>query len=346
MKAMIFDQPGDPDVLHAADLPTPEPGPGQIRVRVDAVALNRLDLWIRAGQMGRRPIPMPHILGSDVCGQVDALGHGVRGPTVGTHVIVAPGFGCGHCPHCAAGRDSMCPQYQLLGFQVQGGYAQFVVADARNVIPISDNLTPTQWAAVPLDFLTAWHMIVTRAALQPGEDVLVQAAGSGVGSAAIQIARFAGAGRVITTASTAGKLGRGRQLGADVTVNYAEHPDFAKQVLDATGGKGVEVIVDHVGAGTWEQCLACLATGGRLVTCGATGGGDVSFNIQKLYFRQHQIIGSMMGTRSELDRVLDLLAAGRLTPVVDRTFPLEQAPAAHRHMLSRAQFGKIVLKVS
>lgn len=333
MKSAVFRRHGGPEVLEAAELPDPRPRPNEVLVSIKACALNHLDIWVRQGMPGV-PLPMPHVLGSDVCGVTES----------GDLVVLAPGAGCRACEACLAGKESLCDQYQLLGFQRPGGYAEKIVADRRDVIPVSNTLTPVEWAAVPLVFLTAWHMLVTRAKLQAGETVLVHAAGSGVGSAAIQIAKYLGA-RVITTASTDAKLGKAKSLGADEGINYSGTPRFSEAVMDLTGGRGADVVFEHIGPQTFSESVASLKKEGRLVFCGATSGAQVPLDLRPAYMKQVSLFGSFMGGRGELVHVLKLIEDGRLRPVVDSVFPLEGARAAHEKMLSRDLFGKIVLQI-
>lgn len=341
MRAIVFHEHGDLDVLKFEELPDPAPGPGEVLVRLGAAALNRLDLFIRQGLPG---VPLPHVLGCEGAGHVAAVGAGVSLLKAGDRVVVTPGSSCGLCPACARGEDSLCRRYSMIGYRRNGCYAEMVVAPASSVFPAAEALDLVAWASVPLVFLTAWHMLITRARLKPGEDVLVQAAGSGVGIAAIQIARHAGA-RVIATAGSDAKLAKARELGAHEVINYRAQPDFAPEVRRLTGRKGVEVVVEHTGAATWEESVNSLTWGGRLVTCGATTGARVDFDIRTLFGRQIELIGSYMGSRHELLRVLELVAAGVLRPVVDRTFPLAEAAAAQQYLDDREQFGKVCLTI-
>ncbi|HSA60468.1 MAG TPA: zinc-binding dehydrogenase [bacterium] len=333
MKAAIFRRHGGPEVLETAESPDPSPRPNEVVLSIKACALNHLDVWVRQGIPGAR-IPMPHVLGSDVCG--------VTG--TGDLAVVAPGAGCRVCEACLAGKESLCDHYQLLGFQRQGGYAEKIAVDSRDVIPVSKKLTPVEWAAVPLVFLTAWHMLVTRAKLQAGETVLIHAAGSGIGSAAIQIAKYLGS-RVITTASTDAKLSKAKSLGADDGINYAKEPNFSKAVMELTQGRGVDVVFEHIGGEVFAESVDSLAKEGRLVFCGATTGDTATIVLRQAYLRHLTFHGSFMGGRGELLQILKLVETGSLRPVVDSTFPLERARAAHEKMLSRDVFGKIVLQI-
>ena len=341
MKAIIFSEHGGPEVLRYADWPEPTIGPYEVLVRVRACALNHLDLWVRQGLPGRS-IRLPHVPGSDISGEVAKVGERIGNVRVGERVLLAPGISCGQCASCLAGRDNFCKEYTLFGSGVPGGCAEFVKSPAVNVIPIPDNLSFEEAAAIPLVFLTAWHMLFDRARLQPAEDVLVIAAGSGVGSAAIQIAKAAGA-RVIATAGSEPKLSRAKELGADQALLH--QGEFAREVKKLTNGRGVDVVFEHVGAATWEQSIYSLAVGGRLVTCGATTGFDGKINIGYLFARQLSILGSFMGYKGELFSVLELFRRGLLKPVIDCVMPLECAAEAHKRLENRAQFGKVVLRI-
>lgn len=337
MKAVRFHQHGGPEVLKYEDAPDPAPEPGSAVVRVRACALNHLDLWERRG-LERVAFPMPHISGADVAGEVvDA-----RGTAPGTRVMLQPGVSCGRCPACVSGRDNLCPSYDVLGYMSSGGYAELVKVPLANLIPIPEHINFVEAAAFPLTFLTAWHMLVTVARLRPGETVLVLAAGSGVGQAAVQIARFHGA-RVLATAGSEAKLVRARKIGATEVINHSAGP-FAPEVKRLTEGRGVDVVVEHVGQATWEQSVRCLARGGRVVTCGATTGGAATLDLRHLFARQLSLLGSYMGRKGELLEAAHLFFTGHLRPIVDSAFPLADAAAAHERMERREHFGKIVLQ--
>ena len=343
VRAVRIHRHGGTEVLSVEEAPEPRPGPLDALVRVHACALNHLDVWVRQGIPGIA-IPLPHTLGSDIAGRVVAVGKGVTGVELGSDVIVAPGLSCGLCHACLAGADNLCLSFSILGYQVPGGYAELVSVPAINLMPKPARLSFEEAASVPFVFQTAWHMLVERAQVRPGEDVLVQAAGSGVGIAAVQIAKLLGA-NVIATASTEAKLKKARQLGADHTVNYAKK-DFYAEVKRITGKKGVEVVLEHIGGRTFEESMLCLARNGRLVTCGATAGGAVTVDLRYVFTRQLTITGSNMGSKGELLSLLPHLESGRLKPVVDRVLPLAEAAQAHRLMMDRAGFGKLVLKVA
>ncbi|HXX71448.1 MAG TPA: zinc-binding dehydrogenase [Candidatus Acidoferrum sp.] len=341
MKAVVITGHGGPEVLRYTDVPKPSIGSHDVLVRVRACALNHLDLWVRRGLPGRS-VPFPHIPGSDISGEVAEVGENVKNARVGDKVLLAPGISCGQCEACLGGRDTFCKDYVLFGSTVHGGYAEFVRSPAANVIPIPAGLSFEQAAAVPLVFLTAWHMLLDRAQLKPAEEVLVIAAGSGVGSAAVQIAKVTGA-RVIATAGSDRKAVKAKELGADDTLLHVG--EFAREVKRLTNGRGVDVVFEHVGAATWDQSIYSLAPGGRLVTCGATTGFENKINVGYLFARQLSILGSFMGPKSDLFAVLELLKRGLLKPVIDCVMPLEQAAEAHRYLENREQFGKVVLRV-
>ncbi len=340
MKAVTFHEFGGIAQLQYEDVPEPKPGLGEVLVRVRACAVNHLDLWVRRGVPAYRT-PLPHIAGSEIAGEIAALGEGVEGWQAGDRVAVYPGLSDWTCEYCLRGDNNVCVNFRLIGARTPGGYAELVAVPARNLVRIPEGISFQQMAAVPLVFLTAWHVLITRARLRPGEDVLILAGGSGVGSAGIEVAKLAGA-RVFATASTEEKLERARDLGADVLINYAE-VDFAEEVARLTGGRGVDVVFEHVGESTFEKSVACLARNGRLVTCGATTGPDGRFDIRRLYSRQLSIIGSMLGTLEELHTVTKLVGDGKLRPVVERVLPLADAAQAQQLVESRQVFGKIVL---
>lgn len=338
MKAVRFHEHGGPEVLRYEEAPDPHPLPGRVIVRVRACALNHLDLWQRRG-LERVRIPMPHISGADVAGEIV---HGDGELPAGTRVMLQPGLSCGHCDACLDGRDNECPEYSVLGYMSDGGYAELVSVPVANVIPIPAHVDVIAAAAFPLTFLTAWHMLVTRAAMREGDTVLVLAGGSGVGQAAIQIARLKGA-RVFATSGPS-KREATRVLGAEeVFDHYAD--DFAKQVRAATGGRGADVVVEHVGEATWERSVKALARGGRLVTCGATTGHRGAIDLRHLFARQLSLLGSYMGRKPELLDAAALFFDGRLSPAIDDVLPLAEARRAHERLEAGRQFGKIVLTV-
>jgi NADPH:quinone reductase-like Zn-dependent oxidoreductase len=340
VKATIFKQHGAPEVLEYTDVPEPSFRENEVVVEVKACALNHLDIFVRTGMPGIE-IPLPHILGNDVAGVVRDAGELVTWVKPGDEVMVQPGVSCGHCEACLSGRDNMCREYDIVGYRRDGGYAERVVVPGVNIIPKPSGLSWEEAASLPLVTVTAWHMLVTRANVQPGEDVLVHAAGSGVGSVAIQIAKLRGA-RVITTASSDDKLAKARELGADETVNYTRD-DWPKQVRRLTDRKGVDVVVEHTGAATWPGSISALKNNGRLVTCGATSGFDARTDLRQVFYRHLTLLGSFMGSKSELLEAMQFVSTGKIRGVVDRVLPLSEARQAHELIEDRAQFGKIVL---
>ena len=311
MKAVLFREHGGPHTLSYEDLPMPTVGAEDVLVRVKACALNHLDIWVRQGNPAY-PMPLPHVSGSDVAGIVEQVGPHAEGITVGQRVFVSPGISCWRCDACLAGRDNFCRSYSLLGAMAHGGYAEYVKVPFRNVLPIPENLSFEQAAAFPLVSVTASHMLFALAGLQHGETVLIMGAGSGVGSMAVQMAKLAGA-RVITTVGSDDKIPKAVILGADAVINHAREK-VPERVKLLTEGRGVDVVIEHVGPEVWDSCLSSLAKGGRLITCGATTGAEVKLDLRYLYSRQYTIKGSYMGTRAELVKVAELHGAASLDP--------------------------------
>jgi len=340
MKAVIFKKHGGPEVLEYTDAPDPTIRANEVLVEVKACALNHLDVWARQGLQGI-DIALPHILGNDIAGVVREVGELVSWVQTGDEVMLQPGVSCGHCAECLAGRDNLCREYDIIGYRRNGGYAQFVNPPAVNVIHKPPELSWEEAAALPLVTLTAWHMLVTRAAVQPGESVLIHAAGSGVGSIGIQVAKLRGA-RVIATASSDEKLAKAKELGADDLVNYTG-VDWPKEVKRLTDRKGVDVVFEHTGAVTWPGSIASLKTNGRLVTCGATSGFAAQTDLRQIFYRHLTILGSFMGSKAELLEAMKFIESGKIRAVVDQTLPLTEARHAHELMEDRAQFGKLVL---
>jgi len=338
MKAVRTHQFGGPDVLQYEDIPGPQLRKDQVLVRVKACALNHLDLWVRKGLPG---VNLPHILGSDIAGEIAEVGEYVTGFSTGQRVIVAPMHYCGHCAKCLAGLQNQCREFTVLGNGVDGGNCDLIAVPARNVIPIPDLFDFVQAASVPLVFVTAWHMLVGLAGVRPGQTVLILGASSGVGIAAIQIAKMFHC-RVITTAGNEEKLEKARALGADYGINHYKQK-ISEEVRKLTNKGGVDIVVEHVGAATWDESVRSLKTAGTLVTCGATTGPNVSIDLRHLFARQLRLLGSYMGTMGELHDVLGHVFAGRLKPVVDRIFPLSEVRAAHEYLEKSQMFGKVVL---
>ena len=360
MRAALFRRHGGPEVLELGDVPEPVPGPGEVRVRVRAVAVNHIDIWMRRGLPAMK-LALPHVSGGDVCGVVDAFGPATRTTVgrggedgsasadvaLGSRVVVNPGISCGICRACLAGRDNLCPRFRMLGEHMHGGMAEAVVVPVENLVPVPPEaaaIDDTALAALPISFITAWQMLVDKAAVRHGETVLVLGAGSGVGVAAIQIAKLFGA-RVIAAASTERKLAAARALGADDTIDYVKD-ELVAAVKRLTGRRGADVIVEHTGAATFPKAVVACARGGRIVTCGATDGYEAALNLRHVFWRQLSILGSTLAPKSCLFGIVDLVAAGRLRAVVDRVLPLADVAEAHRAIEARDVFGKIVLTLT
>ncbi len=342
MRAAILKSFGGPENLESAEVPDPVPGPGEVLLRVRACALNHLDLFIRAGLPSAK-VKTPFILGCDAAGEVAALGPGVTGVAVGERVAVHPGRCCGACVPCREGRESDCADYGIIGAYGgrPGGYAELLAVPVPHLLAMPDGMSFPTAAAAPLTALTAWHMLTTLAALKAGETVLVLGAGSGVSTAAIQIAKALGA-RVIAASTSADKLVRAKALGADLVI-HSPPEDLARAVRKLTGGAMADAVFEHIGGEVLGEALKCLRRSGRLVTCGATAGPVAPVDLRYVFDRQLRILGAKMGSLAEMRAVWALVRDGRLTPVVDRTFPLAEARAAHEHLAARGQFGKVVL---
>jgi NADPH:quinone reductase-like Zn-dependent oxidoreductase len=340
MKAVRIHQHGGPEVLVYEDAPEPRIQGDQVLLRVRACALNHLDLFVRAGIPGMQ-FPMPHVLGSDIAGEVVEVGELCRRVQPGWRVLLSPGLSCRQCEQCLSGRDNFCRRYTMFGYAAEGGNTELLAAPEYSAIRLPDDFGFEEAAAVPLVFLTAWHMLMARARLQPGEDVLVLGATSGVGSAAIQIARLFQC-RVIATAGGEAKLAKARELGAGHTIDHYRQ-DISAEVKRITGKRGVDVVFEHVGAATWTKSLESLSPGGRLVTCGATTGYDARVDLRYLFSKQYSLLGSFMGSMGELHQVLKFVFRGQLKPVIDRVYPLAEIRAAHERLERHEQFGKILV---
>jgi NADPH:quinone reductase-like Zn-dependent oxidoreductase len=340
VKAIVLREHGGPEVLREEELPVPEPGPGEVRVRVRAVALNHLDLWVRKGGPAFH-LEYPHRLGSDIAGTIDAIGSGVTAD-VGAKTIVQPGLSCMRCAACLGGHDNLCRFYRILGENTQGGYCEYIVVPVTSLAPFPERLDFVMASASILTFMTAWQMVVHKAQVQPGDIVLVHGAGSGIGVAAIQIAKLYGA-RVIATAGSDHKLTHARELGADATINY-KTADFAAECRALTAKRGVDSVIEHVGGDIFAQSIKAVRNGGRIVTCGATAGFHPAIDLRHIFFRQIEVLGSTMASKADLLAVLGHVAAGRLEPVVYEKLPLSRAADAHRILEDRAAFGKVVLE--
>ncbi len=340
MKAILFHQHGGPEVMTYADFPTPEPGPGEVQVQIRAAAMNRLDIWVRNGWPGIR-LEYPHIMGADGAGVIGAIGTGVTQFKVGDRVVINSNLSDGTCEFCIAGQDNMCVKWSLLGETVRGTYAEYVVVPDRNVLKLPDGFPFDQAAAAALVFHTAWHSLITRGKLQAGETVLMVGAGGGVNTAAIQIAKYAGA-KVYVVGSNAQKLNRAEELGADVLIDRSKE-DWSKAIFQLTNRRGVDVVVDNVGAGTIPLSLRAVRKGGRILTVGNTGGPKFEFDNRYMFSKHIALIGSTMGTRTDFATVMRLVFEGKLMPPIDQTFALKDARLAHEHMEQGEFFGKIIL---
>lgn len=341
MKALYFVEHGGPEVLHYGDLPDPRPKPGEALVRVKAVALNHLDLWVRRGGPAFERLPKPHVGGADVAGIVAGYGEETAGLPVGTRVVAAPGWVEGEDEWTRRGEDSVSPRYRIVGEHAWGGCAEYVVVPAKSLMQAPDDFDFPSAAAPMLVYLTAWRMLVKRAALLPGETVAIVGAGGGVNSAAIQIAKHLGATVYAITSSPA-KMALAQALGADHAINYRTD-DWSKAVFLATGKRGVDVVVDNVGAPTWTASMRALARGGRLVNVGGTGGPLVEMDLRLLFSKQITLLGSTMGSRQDFHDVMSLIWQRKLSPVIDRVMPLSEGRAAHAYLEQGEQFGKVVL---
>ncbi len=342
-EAVVLRTHGGPEVLTRETLDLPAPGPRELLVRVHAVALNHLDLWIRSGLPGLK-LTYPHRLGSDIAGEIEAVGPGARTGHIGERVLVNPGISCGVCERCLSGCDNLCRRYQILGEHVSGGYGRHVVVPDANILPFPGNLSFVEGAALPLVFLTAWQMLVLKGRVQPGQTVLIHGASGGVSTAAVQIAKLFGA-RVFAVTSNASKAERVRALGADEVIVRSTH-DFVDETKRLTGGRGADLIVDHVGGDVLARSVLAAAWGGRIVTCGATAGFSSQVDLRHLFSRQIEILGSTMGPKGALWTILDFVRSGKLRPVVHSSFSLWQAADAHRELESGNVFGKVVLEVA
>jgi NADPH:quinone reductase-like Zn-dependent oxidoreductase len=342
MKAVSFHRHGGPEVLQYEEAPDPEPNADEALVRVKACALNHLDIWARNG-LPNVDISLPHISGSDIAGVVEWVPPEEKELRKGDEVIVNPGMGCGRCDRCLSGRDNQCRYYTIIGYGVDGGYAELVKVRRTHLLGKPMGMTFEEAASFPLVFETAYHMLVTKARVGPGDVVLVLAANSGVGSAAVQVAKLHGA-EVIATAGDAEKIERAKELGADHTIDHYKQ-DVLAEVKKITEKRGVDIVVEHVGKATWERSVKALAKGGRLVLCGATTGSEVPTDLRYVFNRELSIYGSYMAGMGELPEVVKLFKSGRLKTVVDSVYPLAEAAEAQRKMESSKHFGKIVLRV-
>lgn len=342
LKAVLFYRHGGPEVLEYTDCPIPQPGAGEVLVRLRAAALNRLDVWVRNGWPGIK-LTYPHICGADGAGEIAAVGAGVETARVGERVVINSNLSCGRCLYCLAGQDNRCEQWELLGETRNGTYAEYVVIPAVNAYPLPAGFDEHAAAAAALVFHTAWHSLITRANLRPGESVLVVGASGGVNTAAIQIAKLAGA-TVYVVGSSSQKLELAKSLGADYLIDRSREPDWHKAVYQLTGRRGVDVVVDNVGT-TFPQSFRAARKGGRILTVGNTGGAKFEIDNRFIFGKHLSILGSTMGTHADFAAVMELVFKGALKPVIDRTYQLSEAPLAHQRLEAGEQMGKITLQI-
>lgn len=342
VKSVYFNSFGDSSVLQFGEFPTPKINDNEVLIQLKAASLNHLDIWVRSGTREKN-IPLPHITGNDGSGIVSEIGKNVSNIKVGDKVLINPGLSCGNCIHCKNKKENLCTEYRVLGTKENGTHCEFVKLPEQNVFPIPSELNFIEAASIPLVFLTAYHMLITLGSLQNGETVLIHGAGSGVGIAAIQIAKLFNT-NVITTSESDEKLQKAKQLGADEIINYKEK-NFFDEIKHITQKKGVDVVFEHIGGNIFEKSILLLRKGGRLVTCGATIGYDTKLDLRYLYSRHLTVFGSFMGTSIDLKNVLQLFEEKKLKPIIDSVFPLEKTSEAHKRMESRNHFGKIVLEV-
>ena len=342
MKAILLNEHGGPEVLQYGDFPTPEPGPGQVLVRLEAAALNRLDLWTRKGWPGIK-LEYPHILGADGAGEVAEVGPGVQKWKPGDRVVINSNLGCGECDYCLAGKDNMCRDWALLGETRRGTYAEYVLLPARNLYPLPEGFDPHVAAAAALVFHTAWHSLITRGNLRPAESVLIVGASGGVNTASIQIAKLTGA-KVYVVGSSQEKLNLAESLGADYLIDRSKQENWSREVYTLTDRRGVDVVVDNVGT-TFPLSFRAASKGGRILTVGNTGGPKFEIDNRYIFGKHLSILGSTMGTQTDFATVMDLVFANQLRPVLDETFPLEQAAEAQRKLEAGEQMGKITLEI-
>lgn len=344
MKTAYFEKHGDLNEIKVGDLPLPTLKPNDILIKTKYGGLNHLDLFVMQGWPGLN-LKLPHIMGSDGSGIIEELGTEVQGFQTGDRVTINPGIGCGHCDFCLAGQQSLCDQFQIIGEHIDGTFAEFFRVPAQNVLKIPDNIPFEIAAAAPLNFLTAWRMLVSKAQVKPNDYVLIQGAGGGVATAAIQIAKLFEA-KVITTTSTQEKMDKAYELGADIVINYKENPEYAKDIFkNHTNRHGIDIAVDSVGKVTFSTSVKLLHKGGRLVTCGATTGPKTEIDIRQLFWKQIELIGSTMSNQSEFSQVMQLVFKGKLIPQIDKIFPLNQAKEAETYLKKGNQFGKVLINI-
>lgn len=341
MKAMLINQHGAPDTLTWSEIPKPDPKANEVLVKISTASINHLDIWVRKGHPAY-PVKLPHVLGSDGAGTVEAMGPEAEGVSVGDRVLIFPGLSCGVCEFCKKNQDNQCVQYEILGAKRNGTYAEYVAVPDQNVVPIPDSFSFEHAASFPLAYVAAWHMLITRAKLNANESVLVIGAGSGVGIAAIQIAKWKGA-KVLAVTTSRQKIARIKKAGVDEVLFLETDADFSKWTAQQTGNRGVDVVVEHVGPVTWEKSVKSLAKYGRLVTCGATTGPTVTLDLRYVFSRNLSILGSRMGTQRDFRDLCDVVFKGEITPIVDKTLPMTEAASGHDYVEGKQQVGKVLL---
>ena len=346
MKAIYMTEHGGLEVLKYGDMPEPEIGPNDVRVRVRAAALNRLDVYTRAGVRGtrRRNFDAPHILGGDSAGEIAEIGSAVRGRSVGERVVVNPRMTCDQCRQCAAGQDEFCENSGMLGSSRSGSYAEYVAVPSTSAVPIPDTLSFEEAASLPTVYLPSWTILIRKGALKSWETALVLSASAGVGTAGVQVAKHVAGATVIATTSTDEKAARARELGADHVINYATE-DIAERVREITGGRGADVVLDHVGSEFWQAATRSLAVGGRYGICGVTTGYRAELQMGMMFTRYLTVFGVFMGRKEDMRQIVHAAGRGVVRGVIHQTFPLEDAAKAHEVMESRNFFGKLVLTV-
>jgi NADPH:quinone reductase-like Zn-dependent oxidoreductase len=349
MKAVLFYQHGGPEVLEYTDFPTPEPKPGEALVRLRAASLNRMDVMVRNGWPGLK-LELPHINGADGAGEVIALGGLIKESSrlgseirIGDRVVINPNLGCGKCEFCLAGRDNLCRDWHLLGETIRGTYAEYVCVPVRQLYKLPDEFDYHQAAAAALVYQTAWHSLVKRGNLQKGETVLIVGAGGGVNTASVQIAKYIGA-QVVVVGSDAQKLEKAQSIGADILIDRSKEADWSKSVFLATNKRGVDVVVDNVGT-TFMMSLRSLRKGGRLLTVGNSGGPKFEIDNRFIFAKHLSILGSTMSSIADFNEVMDLIVTGKLKPIMDNTFPLQEAASAQERLWKNENFGKITLDI-
>jgi NADPH:quinone reductase-like Zn-dependent oxidoreductase len=343
MKAAVITEHGELDKVKLAEAAKPKAGAGEVLIEVKSAALNHLDIWVRRGRRGVT-LSMPHILGSDAAGVISEVGAGVDGFSVGDEVIINPGLSCGKCEYCRRGEQSECSSFGIVGMSRAGTFTEYVTVPATNIYPKPSHLNFDEAAALPLVYVTAWRMLMTRAGLKPGQTVLIHGIGGGAAMAALQLVKLAAA-KAIVTSSSDEKLDRAEQIGADHIINY-KVGDVKDTVMSITGGRGVDVVVDTVGAATWPVDFSVVRRGGKIVLCGVTSGPKADTNLQALYWNQVTIMGSTMGSDDDFRAMLSAVFAAKLKPIIDSVFPLGKIREAMARMEQGTQFGKIVLKIS